>query len=251
VIDQMPPGRQTIKTYCKDSSYRPRVHAFIQKEIDRGRQAYVICPAIEESPTAELNSVVQYTSALQEALPTASIAALHGKMGASEKQGVMDAFKEGRIQVIVATTVIEVGIHVANATLMVVENADRFGLSQLHQLRGRVGRGAEQSFCILITDTKNELTLKRMQALTQTSDGFLLSELDLQLRGPGDFFGAEQHGLPSFSIANLYRDMEILKEAQSAATEVFRNQDALPPEDARLYTRRLDELFCEPEGTAL
>ena len=220
VIDEMPPGRVEIKTYCVNSGYRARIFEFIRKETAAGRQVYVICPTIEESERGsggELKNVENYTGELVGALPDVKISHLHGRMKPAEKQAVMDAFKAGDVQVIVSTTVIEVGVHVANASLIVVENAERFGLSQLHQLRGRVGRGTAQSYCVLITDSKNENTAARMNAMTQTTDGFRLAELDLEQRGAGDFFGSRQHGLPSFKIANLYRDLDILNEAQEAA----------------------------------
>ncbi|MCL1862900.1 MAG: ATP-dependent DNA helicase RecG [Defluviitaleaceae bacterium] len=216
IIGELPPGRQEIKTYCVTSQYRERIGGFILKETEQSRQVYVICPAIEES---ELSSVTAYTSKLSASLPNIKIAALHGKMKPTEKQEVMDDFKANKIQVIVSTTVIEVGINVPNATLMVVENAERFGLSQLHQLRGRVGRGTAQSYCVLITDAKNNQTTARMKAMTQTTDGFRLAELDLEQRGAGDFFGTRQHGLPAFKIANLYRDLDLLEIAQEAARE--------------------------------
>jgi ATP-dependent DNA helicase RecG len=225
VMDELPPGRQEIKTFCVDSGYRGRVTEFIRKEVALGNQAYIICPTIQiqNNPEAEvqteLQNVTNYTQSLSAALPEIKIARLHGKMKPDEKQHVMDAFKSGEVKVIVSTTVIEVGVHVENATLMVVENAERFGLSQLHQLRGRVGRGAAQSYCVLITDTKNEQTRARMKAMCQTTDGFKLAEMDLEQRGAGDFFGTRQHGLPALKIANLYRDLDILKEAQNAAKE--------------------------------
>jgi ATP-dependent DNA helicase RecG len=223
VMDELPPGRQEIKTFCVDSGYRGRVNEFIRKEVALGNQAYIICPAIQNNPEAaaqtELQNVTNYTQALAAVLSEIKIAQLHGKMKPDEKQHVMDAFKRGEVKVIVSTTVIEVGVHVENATLMVVENAERFGLSQLHQLRGRVGRGAAQSYCVLVTDTKSEQTRARMKAMCQTTDGFKLAEMDLEQRGAGDFFGTRQHGLPALKIANLYRDLDILKEAQEAAKE--------------------------------
>jgi ATP-dependent DNA helicase RecG len=222
IINELPPGRQEIKTYCVSSKYRERINGFISKETEQNHQVYVICPAIEENEEAktELHNVAAYTKELSAALPSTKIAHLHGRMKPAEKQQTMDAFKSGEIQVIISTTVIEVGVHVPNATLMVIENAERFGLSQLHQLRGRVGRGKAQSYCILITDTKNNQTKARMKAMTQTTDGFKLAEQDLEQRGAGDFFGTRQHGLPAFKIANLYRDLETLAQAQEAAQEV-------------------------------
>jgi len=234
IINELPPGRQVIKTYSVDSKYQARLHAFIRKEVEAKRQAYVICPAIEETRNDEsenskkdpnetkpsMNNVLAYTAALSDALPDIKIAHLHGRMKPAEKQKIMDNFKAGNINVLVSTTVIEVGVHVANATLMIIENAERFGLSQLHQLRGRVGRGCDQSYCVLVTDSRAKETKARMKAMCDTTDGFILAELDLKLRGAGDFFGTRQHGLPTFAIANLFRDMEILKEAQQAVADV-------------------------------
>jgi len=231
IINELPPGRQVIKTYAVNSKYQQRIHDFIRKEVEQGRQAYIICPAIEASQEeasetaaakAEMKNVIDYTAALSAALPDMKISCLHGKMKPTDKQQIMDDFKSGCIHALVSTTVIEVGVHVANATLMIIENAERFGLSQLHQLRGRVGRGEAQSYCVLITDTKNDETKQRMKAMCDTADGFKLAELDLELRGAGDFFGTRQHGLPSFAIANLYRDMDVLKEVQVTVVEMER-----------------------------
>jgi len=221
-INALPPGRQEIKTYCVNSGYRPRLHTFMDKQVQEGRQVYVICPAIDESEI-EMQAVTTYVTQLREALPHIPIACLHGKL--KDKEDVMTAFGRNEYPIIVSTTVIEVGVDVPNASLIVIENAERFGLSQLHQLRGRVGRGPHQSYCVLVTDSKAEHTMERMQAMEATSDGFALSELDLKLRGPGDFFGVQQSGLPAFAMANLYRDMDILKEAQKAA--VAASQSAL------------------------
>ena len=221
IINALPPGRQEIKTYRVNSGYRARLHAFIAKQVQEGRQVYVICPAIDESEM-DMHSVTAYTAELQKALPDIPIACLHGRL--KDKESIMAAFSRNEYPIIVSTTVIEVGVDVANATLIVIENAERFGLSQLHQLRGRVGRGAHQSYCVLVTDSKAEHTIERMRAMESTSDGFVLSELDLKQRGPGDFFGVQQHGLPVFAIANLYRDMDILKEAQKAAIKASQGQ---------------------------
>jgi len=251
VIDEMPAGRKEIKTYTVGSQYRERINAFIKKETDGGHQAYIVCSAIEENtetenPGTEIENVLDYTEKLSKALPDIKIAYLHGRMKPAEKALVMDEFKSGRLQVIVSTTVIEVGIHVENATLMIIENAERFGLSQLHQLRGRVGRGAAESVCVMISDTKNKETKARMKAMTQTSDGFKLAELDLEQRGAGDFFGTRQHGLPVFTIANLYRDTGILLEAQEAAQGVD-NYIADSAEDEKL-NRRVDEFLAVTYG---
>jgi len=253
IINELPPGRQTIKTYSVGSKYQQRMHGFIRTEIEAGRQAYIICPAIEareadenqENPD-QLKNVLDYTAELSAALPGMKIAHLHGKMKSTQKQEIMDAFKAGDISVLVSTTVIEVGVHVANATLMIIENAERFGLSQLHQLRGRVGRGQHQSYCILITDTKAQETKSRMKAMCDTSDGFVLAELDLKIRGAGDFFGTRQHGLPTFSIANLYRDMDILKEVQQAILEVHEMQ--ILEEERTIMKQRLSRVLNDTYG---
>jgi len=244
IINELPPGRQPIKTYHVDSRYRSRVHGFIQREADAGKQSYVICPAIEESQNIseeaasskkEIANVIAYTQELAAALPNLVVEFLHGKMKPDVKQEIMTRYKAGEIHALVSTTVIEVGVHAPNATLMIIENAERFGISQLHQLRGRVGRGSTQSYCVLITDAKNQVTRARMKALAETTDGFKLAELDLKQRGMGDFFGTRQHGLPDFKIANLYSDMEILKIAQSTAQAVYRGEIALSDDEKTLF----------------
>lgn len=253
IINELPPGRQTIKTYSVSSKYQQRVHGFIRAEIEAGRQAYIICPAIEARETDEnqenpdqLKNVLDYTAELRAALPDIKIAHLHGKMKPAEKQEIMDAFKAGDISVLVSTTVIEVGVHVANATLMIIENAERFGLSQLHQLRGRVGRGQHQSYCVLITDTKAQETKARMKAMCDTADGFVLAELDLKIRGAGDFFGTRQHGLPTFAIANLYRDMDVLKDAQQAILDMQEMQ--ISEEERTAMKQRLSRVLHDTYG---
>ena len=239
IIDELPPGRQKIDTLAVDSRYHSRIYAFIQKHVAAGRQAYVICPMIEENEKLEVQSVLTYTEELEQELPDCRVACVHGKMKAREKQAVMDSFAAGHIDVLVSTTVIKVGINVPNATIMLIENAERFGLAQLHQLRGRVGRGSEKSYCILVSDTKTKVAKERMQTMTKSEDGFVISEKDLTLRGPGEFFGIRQHGLPELKIADLGKDMSILKEAQQAAAELLRRDRTLEQEEHRLLKEHL------------
>ena len=231
IIDELPPGRQKIDTSAVDSRYHQRIYTFIQKHVKEGRQAYVICPMIEENEKLEVQNVLDYTEELIQELTECRVACVHGKMKAKEKQEIMDRFAAREIDVLVSTTVIEVGINVPNATIMLIENAERFGLAQLHQLRGRVGRGAEKSYCILVSDTKTKVAKERMKTMTESEDGFVISEKDLKLRGPGEFFGIRQHGLPELKIADLYKDMAILKEAQSAAAELLRKDRFLEAEE--------------------
>ena len=227
VIDELPPGRQPIDTYYVNSGYRARIHSFIKKQLEMGRQAYIVCPMIDEAEEKTLRAVNEYAEEIAEALPGIKTACLHGKMKPNEKYNVLDAFSKNVIRVLISTTVIEVGINVPNATVMLIENAERFGLAALHQLRGRVGRGLHKSYCILISDTRSKTAITKLKAMVQTSDGFALSDIDLKLRGAGDFFGVRQHGLPDFKIANLYKDITILKDAQEAAKELCGKE---PPE---------------------
>lgn len=239
IIDELPPGRKKIDTSAVDSRYHPRIYAFIQKHIAQGRQAYVICPMIEENEKIEAQAVLQYTEELRRELTDCRVSCVHGRMKPKEKQAIMEGFAAGEIDVLVSTTVIEVGVNVPNATIMLIENAERFGLAQLHQLRGRVGRGSEKSYCILVSDTKTKEGKARMKTMTESEDGFLISEKDLQLRGPGEFFGIRQHGLPELKIADLTRDMAILKEAQRAAAALLQRDAALEKEEHRLLRERL------------
>lgn len=226
VIDELPPGRQKIDTSAVDSSYHERIYNFIKKHVSEGRQVYIICPMVEESEEADLKAAVSYTEELKNGcLKELRVECLNGKMKPKEKQRIMEEFSKGEIDVLVSTTVIEVGIDVPNANIIVIENAERFGLAQLHQLRGRVGRGKEKSFCILISDSKSDTAKKRMKIMTESDDGFVISEKDLEIRGPGEFFGTRQAGVPELKIANLYRDMDILLLAQEAAGEVYKKLD--------------------------
>ncbi len=251
VIDKLPPGRQKIETYHVTTDYRPRIYVFIEKQVTEGRQAYVICPTImqkDDSDTKPLQSVIEYTTRLKRFIKKCRVECLHGKMPPEEKRVIMEKFAAGEIDVIVSTTVIEVGINVPNATVMVIEDADRFGLSQLHQLRGRVGRGSEKSYCILITDSASKACAKRMKVMSETDDGFAIAEMDLRLRGSGDFFGTRQHGLPEMKIANLYEDTDILAEAGCAAEEnldKIMNIDYKPPvKEYFLLKERIESYFA-------
>ncbi len=247
IIDELPPGRKPVATYAVGESMRKRIYAFLKKHIDNGRQAYIVCPLIEETENADLKNVAAYTKMLAEKVfPTYRIALLHSRLPAAEKEALMTQFKEGNIDILVSTTVIEVGVDVANANIMVIENAERFGLSQLHKLRGRVGRGSEQSYCILFNQSDGELAKKRMQILCESNDGFVISEEDLKLRGPGDFFGTKQHGIPTLKIANLFSDMDILKEVQQAvallqsgALEISAEERAALAQVVHAYTGRI------------
>lgn len=246
IIDELPPGRQSIETYSVNSSYRSRIYAFLEKEIQEGRQCYIVCPAVEENDTLEIESVILYAEKLKEVLSqTIRIAYLHGKMKPKEKNEVMENFGNGLIDVLVSTTVIEVGINVPNATLMVIENAERFGLAGLHQLRGRVGRGKHQSYCILITDAQTAQTKKRMEVLEKYTDGFIISEYDLKLRGPGDAFGIKQHGLPEFRIGDIFENIDILKVTHELAKELLSNDALLEGEEYRHLNNYINQNFRE------
>ncbi len=246
IMDELPPGRKKIDTIFVNSSYRERIYNFIKKEADEGRQSYIICSTIEESETTnELQAVVSYAEDLKSILNEYTVEYIHGKMKPTEKEEIMARFSKGNIHVLVSTTVIEVGINVPNATIMLIENAERFGLSALHQLRGRVGRGSEKSYCILISDSKSKTCKERMKIMVKTNDGFEISEMDLKIRGPGEFFGTRQHGIPDFKIANMYKDLDLLKLAQEAATEVIEDDsdlsngsnDLIRQEVSRLYSK--------------
>lgn len=227
VINEMPKGRQPIKTYAVTGKMRTRAYNFLKKEIGEGSRAYIVCPMIEDSDS-DLQAVKSYADRLRaKDFADYEVGLLHGKMRASEKNQVMERFKNGEIELLVCTTVVEVGVDVPEATVMLIENAERFGLSQLHQLRGRVGRGDRQSHCILLTDNTSEECLKRMKIMSGTSDGFKISEEDLKLRGPGDFFGERQHGLPPLKIADIGADMEMMNLTKNIAQEIVENDPLL------------------------
>jgi len=233
VIDELPPGRQTVDTFLVTERLRQRVNGFIRKHVDEGHQVYIVCPAVEESETEDLKAAEVWAETLQQAVfPDLRVALLHGKMKPADKDAVMRRFSAGEADILVATTVIEVGVDVPNATLMVIENAERFGLSQLHQLRGRVGRGQAKSHCILFTEGGNAQTIARLKAFCATNDGFRIAEEDLRLRGPGDFFGSRQSGLPVFRSASLEHNMDVMELARQAADAYVSQPDSSPEMEA-------------------
>ncbi len=250
VIDELPPGREAVDTFLVSEAYRPRIHAFIRKQVEQGHQCFVVCPAVEEGEELGMKAASVWAETLgRTVFPDLRVSLLHGRMKGSEKEAVMSEFAAGRADILVATTVIEVGVDVPNATLMVIEDADRFGLSQLHQLRGRVGRGGTKSYCILTTRNRNQETLQRLKALCRTNDGFRIAEEDLHLRGPGDFFGTQQSGLPAFRVADLGMEMETLKQAQSASAQWIDSSGTEDTPEASALRARIGTLFQRAEGT--
>ena len=250
-LDELPPGRQTVDTFCVGRAYHSRLLAFMKKLCAEGRQVFVVCPKVEEDEAeSELSSepagapsllsAVEYAETLQQELPELRVGCVHGKMKPDEKDRVMQQMFFDELDVLVATTVIEVGVDIPNAALMLVENAERFGLSQLHQLRGRVGRGKHKSYCVLVTDSENEDTRSRMRIMCETSNGFKIAEEDLRLRGPGDFFGSRQHGLPEMHVADLGTDTETLLKSKEASDSLLAEDPGLSlPEHAALRERVL------------
>ena len=249
VLDELPPGRQRVDTFLVGESYRARINAFIRKQVEQGHQCYVVCPAVEQTDGMSLKAASEWAHTLQETVfPDLRIALLHGQMKGSEKDQVMARFAAGEADVLVATTVIEVGVDVPNATLMVIEDADRFGLSQLHQLRGRVGRGSAKSYCVMTTHNRNEQTVARLKALCKTNDGFAIAREDLKLRGPGDFFGARQSGMPAFRVADLGVDLQTLEQAQQASKQWIETAGTADAPEAKALRRRIDTLFLRFDG---
>ena len=253
LLDEMPPGRKPVNTLLIDSAKRARAMRFVREHLDAGRQAYIVCPLIEADETTEagIYSAVEYAQELQRTeLLGYSLEVLHGKMKPKDKDAAMRRFKRGEVQVLVATTVVEVGVDVPNATIMFIQNAERFGLSQLHQLRGRIGRGAHESWCILLSDSKGENARSRLKMMKSTTDGFQLAEFDLQMRGPGDFFGNRQHGLPNLQVASLADNMEVLQAAQEAGKSMLARDPSLSlPEHAALrreVVRMMDAVGGRP-----
>ena len=248
-IKELPPGRKPVDTFAVDEQMRTRINNFMLKQIGEGRQVYIVCPMVEESESMEdLKAVTEFAQKLQkQVFGNYVVGVVHGKMPTKEKDRIMTEFYRGNIHALVSTTVIEVGVNVPNANTMVIENAERFGLSQLHQLRGRVGRGEYQSYCIMFCESKGEVARERMKIMTETNDGFVISEKDLQIRGPGEFFGTRQHGLPEFKIANIYEDSDILVASGQAAEYVMKHSREMSDGDRRMIKRGLNRVFEKME----
>ena len=244
ILDELPPGRKPVKTRCITGKKRADLYGFLDREIDSGRQVYIVCPAIEDAGGSGLNAVKSYYEDIAKAyLPDRRVGLMHGKLKPKEKAEVMNDFKSGRLDALVSTTVIEVGVDVPNATVMVIENAERYGLSALHQLRGRVGRGAAESWCFLVSDNASESVQKRLKFLCSTSDGFAVAQYDLETRGPGDFFGNRQHGLPTLQIADLINDTRTLHAAQSEAVALLAEDPLLERPEHALLARQVEQMF--------
>ena len=244
ILDELPPGRKPVKTRCITGKKRADLYGFLDREIDSGRQVYIVCPAIENAGGSGLNAVKSYYEDIAKAyLPDRRVGLMHGKLKPKEKAEVMDDFKSGRLDALVSTTVIEVGVDVPNATVMVIENAERYGLSALHQLRGRVGRGAAESWCFLVSDNASESVQKRLKFLCSTSDGFAVAQYDLETRGPGDFFGSRQHGLPTLQIADLMNDTRTLHAAQIEAVALLAEDPLLERPEHVLLARQVEQMF--------
>ena len=244
IIDELPPNRKKIETYAVKKDLEPRVNAFIAKQIEEKRQCYIVCPLVEENEEMDLQSAVELAKNYREKVfPNYRVECLHGKMKAKEKDEIMERFKNGEIDILVSTTVIEVGVNVPNANIMVIENAERFGLAQLHQLRGRVGRGEYQSYCILKYQGNSKIVKERMDVITKSNDGFVISEKDLELRGSGEFFGTKQHGIPEFKIANLFTDIELLKQVQAIVMEILNKDPELEKEENKPLQKMIENKF--------
>ena len=246
ILDELPPGRKPVKTRCITGKKRRDLYGFLDREIGAGRQVYIVCPAIEDTPDGGLNAVKSYYEDIAKALlPDRRVGLMHGKLKPKEKAAVMDDFKAGRLDALVSTTVIEVGVDVPNATVMVIENAERYGLSALHQLRGRVGRGAAESWCFLVSDNTAESVQKRLKFLCSTSDGFAVAQFDLETRGPGDFFGSRQHGLPTLQIADLMNDTRTLHAAQAEAAALLTADPLLEAPEHSLLAAQVEQMFTK------
>ena len=246
ILDELPPGRKPVKTRCITGKKRRDLYGFLDREIGAGRQVYIVCPAIEDTPDGGLNAVKSYYEDIAKALlPDRRVGLMHGKLKPKEKAAVMDDFKAGRLDALVSTTVIEVGVDVPNATVMVIENAERYGLSALHQLRGRVGRGAAESWCFLVSDNTSEAVQKRLKFLCSTTDGFAVAQYDLETRGPGDFFGSRQHGLPTLQIADLMNDTRTLHAAQAEAAALLTADPLLEAPEHSLLAAQVEQMFTK------
>lgn len=245
VIDELPANRLPIKNCVVDKSYRPRAYRFIENEVKNGRQAYVICPMVEESEMIDAENVLDYTKILRQNLPGIRVEYLHGKMKGKEKNKIMEEFAAGEIQVLVSTTVIEVGVNVPNATVMMIENAERFGLAQLHQLRGRVGRGDKQSYCIMVNASGKKEKNRRLDVLNKSNDGFYIASEDLKLRGPGDIFGIRQSGDLEFQLADIYTDAVTLKKVSEDVNRLLEQDENLEQEENQELKKRLDRFLEE------
>ena len=246
IIDELPPNRKKVETFAVGKNMTDRVNNFIRKQIQEGRQAYIVCPLVEENEEMDLKSVEKlFETYSKEIFPEYRVEYIHGKMRPKDKDSIMERFKNKEIDILISTTVIEVGVDVPNSNIMVIENAERFGLAQLHQLRGRVGRGEYQSYCILKFEGKSENVRKRMKVMCETNDGFVISEKDLELRGAGDFFGTMQHGLPEFKIANLFEDIETLRMVQSVAMKILSEDPKLEKDENKLLKELIKEKFIK------
>lgn len=246
IIDELPPNRKKVETVAVKENMTDRINAFVKKNIDEGRQIYIVCPFVEENEEVDIKAVETLSKKYKEEIfKDYKVEMLHGKMKAKDKERIMQEFKNNEINVLISTTVIEVGVDVPNANIMIIENAERFGLAQLHQLRGRVGRGEYQSYCILKYNGNSSIIRQRMQTMTDTDDGFKIAEKDLELRGSGEFFGTKQHGLPEFKVANLFEDIPVLKQVQELAIKIEQTDSKLEKEENKELKELVQRLMKE------
>ncbi len=246
IIDELPPNRKKVETVAVKENMTDRINAFVKKNIDEGRQIYIVCPFVEENEEMDIKAVETLSKKYKEEIfKDYKVEMLHGKMKAKDKERIMQEFKNNEINVLISTTVIEVGVDVPNANIMIIENAERFGLAQLHQLRGRVGRGEYQSYCILKYNGNSSIIRQRMQTMTDTDDGFKIAEKDLELRGSGEFFGTKQHGLPEFKVANLFEDIPVLKQVQELAIKIEQTDSKLEKKENKELKELVQRLMKE------